>query len=67
MKALTLVLGVVLLAVGVAGFFGALPLDFVRSALFAITGAAGVMIGLSHRRALVPLSSTSDRDMRPWK
>ena len=67
MKALTLILGVVLLAAGVAGFFGVLPLDFMRSALFAITGAVGVMIGLSHRRALVPASSTSESDMRPWK
>ena len=45
-----------LIAAGVAGFFGVLPLDFMRSALFAITGAVGVMIGLSHRRALVPAS-----------
>ena len=67
MKALTLVLGVVLLAIGVCGFFGLAPLDFMRSALFAITGAVGVMIGLAYRRTLAPANTVSDSDMRPWK
>ena len=77
MKALTLIIGVVLLGIGIAGFvpalnaggvlFGVLPMDFMRSALFAITGAVGVMIGLSPRRALTPVEAASDGDMRPWK
>ena len=77
MKALALIIGVVLLAIGIAGFvpalnadgvlFGVLPMDFMRSALFAVTGAVGVMIGLSHRRSLTPTTPTSDNDLRPWK
>jgi len=67
MKALTLIIGVVLLAVGVAGFLGMLPLDFMRSALFAVTGAVGVMIGLSHRRPLTPTTTAGENDLRPWK
>ena len=67
MKALTLIIGVVLLAVGVAGFLGMLPMDLTRSALFAITGAVGVMIGLAHRRPLTPTTTASDNDLRPWK
>jgi hypothetical protein len=77
MKALALVIGVILLAVGIAGFvpalnadgvlFGVLPMDFMRSALFAVTGAVGVMIGLSHRRELTPpASATGTNDLRPW-
>ncbi len=77
MKALTLIIGVVLLLIGIAGFvpalnadgvlFGVLPMDLMRSALFAITGAVGVMIGLSRRRSLTPTSPISENDMRPWK
>ena len=77
MKALTLIIGVVLLAIGIAGFvpalnadgvlFGFLPMDFMRSALFAVTGAVGVMIGLSHRRPLAPSETVGDNDLRPWK
>ena len=67
MKALTLVIGVALLAVGVAGFLGMVPMDLMRSALFAITGAVGVMVGLSHRRPLAPTTPVSDHDLRPWK
>lgn len=77
MKALSLVIGVVLLAIGIAGFvpalnadgvlFGVLPMDLMRSALFAITGAVGVMIGLSRRRELTPSPTVSGNDLRPWK
>ena len=76
MKALTLIIGVILLAIGIAGFvpalnadgvlFGVLPMDFMRSALFAVTGAVGVMIGLSHRRAITPPTTSSENDMRTW-
>ena len=77
MKALTLVIGLVMLAIGISGFipslnpdgvlFGILPMDFVRSVLFTITGAVGVIIGLSRRRELVPLRSASENDLRRWK
>ena len=77
MKALTLVIGVILLAIGVAGFvpalnadgvlFGVLPMDFMRSALFAITGAVGLLIGLSHRRDLAPPpNAAAGTDLRGW-
>lgn len=77
MKAVALVLGIVLLALGVAGFipglnpdgllFGVMPMNTIMSILFAITGAAGIAIGLSSRRTMVPPSSSGgDGDMRPW-
>ena len=76
MKAVALLIGFVLLAIGVAGFvpvltpdgmlFGLMPMDMMRSALFAITGAVGIMIGLSNRRSLPPTASTGQNDMRPW-
>ena len=77
MKAIALLVGVVLLALGVAGFipqlnpdgqlFGVLPMDTVMSALFAVTGAIGIAIGLSARRELAPPSGASNpNDMRPW-
>ncbi len=60
MKALALVIGVVLLAVGVAGFvpqlnpdgmlFGVMPMDQLRSILFIVTGAMGILIGVTRRR-----------------
>jgi hypothetical protein len=77
MKALTLVIGFVLLAIGIAGLvpalnpdgvlFGVLPMDFMRSALFAVTGAAGVLIGLAHRRELIPANNAAaGNDLRGW-
>lgn len=75
MKVLALLIGFILLAIGVAGFvpaltpdgvlFGVLPVDTMRSALFAITGAAGIMIGLSSRRELPPTTSNGN-DLRFW-
>ena len=78
MKTVALVLGVVLLALGVAGFvpdlnpdgrlFGAIPMNTVYSILFVISGLAGIAIGLSHRRTMIPPSSSGGggEDMRPW-
>ena len=76
MKAMATLLGVVLLALGLAGFvpalnpdgqlFGVLPMSTLMSALFAITGVAGIAIGLSSRRDLAPPRSTGANDMRPW-
>ena len=77
MKAVSIVIGVVLLALGLAGFipdlnpdgqlFGVLPMNTVMSVLFVITGLAGIAIGMSSRRTLTPTSSNSADDMRNWK
>ena len=74
MKTLALVIGIVLLLVGIAGFipqltpggmlFGVLPMDTLRSMLFLITGVAGIMIGATHRRALVEPRVEGRRDLR---
>ncbi len=74
MKTLALVIGIVLLLVGIAGFvpaltpggmlFGVMPMDMMRSILFAVTGAVGIMIGLTHRRELVAPRVEGRRDMR---
>jgi hypothetical protein len=76
MKAVSILVGVVLLALGLAGFipdlnpggllFGVLPMNTVMSVLFVITGLAGIAIGISSRRTLTPSANTSDNDMRPW-
>ena len=76
MKTVALLLGVVFLALGLAGFipdlnpdgrlFSVIPMNTVLSVLFVITGLAGLAIGISSRRTLVPRSSANDSDMRPW-
>jgi len=76
MKTISILIGVVLLALGLAGFipdlnpdgqlFGVLPMNTVMSVLFVITGLAGIAIGISSRRTLTPAANTSDNDMRPW-
>jgi len=78
MKAVSIVIGVALLALGLAGFvpdlnpdgqlFGVLPMNTMMSVLFAITGVAGIAIGLSSRRTMIPPSSSGGdgNDMRPW-
>ena len=77
MKVVATVIGVVLLALGLAGFvpqltpdgqlFGVMPMSPVMSGLFIITGIAGIAIGMSSRRHLAPpANSTGTNDMRPW-
>ena len=76
MKAIATLLGVVLLALGVAGFvpdlnpggqlFGVLPMSPLMSGLFVITGIAGIAIGMSARRGLAPPPASTHNDMRPW-
>jgi hypothetical protein len=76
MKAIATLLGVVLLALGLAGFvpdlnpdgllFGVLPMSPLMAGLFMITGIAGIAIGMSSRRALAPPRAATDNDMRPW-
>jgi uncharacterized membrane protein YczE len=74
-KAIAILIGVVLLALGVAGFvpqlnpdgqlFGVLPMNALMSGLFVITGIAGIAIGMSSRRTLTPPAG-GDNDLRPW-
>ena len=73
MKTLALVIGLVLLALGVACFipgiavdgvlFGMFPVSTALALAFIVTGAIGVMIGLSRRRELPPVS-TDGHDLR---
>ena len=74
MKTVALVIGIVLLLAGIAGFipqltpggllFGVMPMDTLRSVLFLVTGVAGIMIGVMHRRALVEPRVEGRRDLR---
>lgn len=73
MKTIALVIGIALLALGVASFvpglasdgvlFGIFPVSTALSLAFLVTGAVGIMIGLSRRRAL-PTTSGSGPDLR---
>ena len=76
MKVIATLLGVALLALGLAGFvpdlnpdgrlFGVMPMTTVLSALFVVSGIAGIAIGMSGRRTLAPPRSAASNDMRPW-
>ena len=77
MKTIAMLLGFVFLALGIAGFvpdlnpdgrlFGMMPMNMVTCVLFVITGLAGIAIGMSNRRTMIPRAGTSsDNDMRPW-
>jgi hypothetical protein len=76
MKAIVTLLGIVLLALGVAGFipdlnpdgrlFGVMPMTPLLCGLFVLTGIAGIAIGMSSRRHLTPPPSSTRNDMRPW-
>ena len=77
MKTVAMLLGVMFLALGLAGFvpdlnpdgrlFSVIPMNTVTSILFVITGIAGIAIGMSSRRTMIPPSSSGGGDdMRPW-
>jgi hypothetical protein len=77
MKIVATLLGVVFLALGIAGFipdlntdgrlFNAIPMNTITCVLFIITGLAGLAIGMANRRTIVPpASSGGGSDMRPW-
>ena len=76
MKVVALLIGIALLALGVAGFvpalnengmlFGVVPANPVICGLFVITGLAGIVIGTSNRRTLVPTNRAHETDLRPW-
>jgi len=67
MKTAALVIGLVLLALGIACFipgvavdgvlFGMFPMSTGLAIAFIVTGLAGVMIGASRRRDLPPVTS----------
>ena len=73
MKTAALAIGVVLIALGVACFipglatdgvlFGMFPVSSGLAIAFIVTGAVGVMMGLSRTRGLPPVS-TDGRDLR---
>jgi len=75
MKTVATLLGVALLALGIAGFipdlstdgklFDAIPMNTVTCILFIVTGLAGIAIGMSSRRTMVP-PTRSGNDLRPW-
>lgn len=77
MKALALVIGIVLLAIGVSGFvpqlnhdgllFGVMPMDPLRSILFIVTGALGILIGVTRRRDTYSAPTGHGPDLRDWK
>ena len=77
MKALALVIGIVLLAIGISGFipqlnhdgmlFGVMPMDAMRCILFIVTGAVGVLIGVSRRREAYVTTRGDGRDLRDWR
>jgi hypothetical protein len=64
MKTIALIVGFLLLALGIAGFvpgvvvdgvlFGMFPVTTALCVAFIVTGAAGIMIGMSRKRALAP-------------
>ena len=73
MKTASLLIGLVLLALGVACFipglatdgtlFGMFPVSTALAIAFIVTGAIGVMIGMSRNRDLPPVT-TEGHDLR---
>ena len=73
MKTASLLIGLVLLALGVACFvpglatdgvlFGMFPVSTALAIAFVVTGAVGIMIGLSRKREL-PTVSADGSDLR---
>ncbi|MEO5694861.1 MAG: hypothetical protein ABIQ72_17135 [Usitatibacter sp.] len=76
MKTLALVVGLVLLALGVACFvpgvasngvvFGLFPYSAPLAIAFIVTGAVGIMMGLSRKRELVEPRTEGARDLRDF-
>jgi hypothetical protein len=74
MKMLALVAGIFFLLLGIAGFvpalagngmlFGVFPIHTTHAVVYLITGAAGVMIGISKRRHLAPPRVQGGHDLR---
>ena len=77
MRVVALLLGMALLAFGVAGFmpafvenglvFGLMPVNHVMSAIFVVTGLVGIGIGMKMRHGLAPPPPTpGGHDLRNW-
>jgi len=77
MKYVALVLGIVLLALGIASLvpqanidgevFGMIPVSVEMSLALIAVGALGVMAGVSHTRELQPKAPVEGRhDLREW-
>ena len=74
MKTVALLLGIALLLAGVACFvpgvsennmlFGTFPMSTPLALAFIITGAVGVMIGVTRRREIAPPRVDGSRDLR---
>ena len=74
MKTVALILGIVLLLAGVACFvpgvsdngmlFGTFPMSTPLAIAFIVTGAVGVMIGVSRSREIAPPRAEGVRDLR---
>lgn len=73
-KTIALLIGIVLIGLGVACFvpglaadgvlFGKFPVSTPLAIAFIVTGAVGVMIGLTRRSAVLTTAATSENDMR---
>jgi hypothetical protein len=76
MRVATLLLGMVLLALGIAGFvpafntdgkvFGLLPENIMMSGLMALTGLIGVLIATLKRPDLATPTRHEGNDLRSW-
>lgn len=74
MKTIALIIGFALLALGVACFvpglatdgvlFGLFPVSMPLALAFVVTGAVGIMIGLSRKRGVHPTRTSSGSDLR---
>lgn len=74
MKTIALIIGFALLALGVACFvpglatdgvlFGMFPVSMPLALAFVVTGAVGIMIGLSRKRGVHSTRSSSGPDLR---
>lgn len=76
MRVATLLLGMVLLALGLAGFvpafvtdgklFGLLPENMILSGLMALTGMAGILIATLKRPDFSASTRSAEHDLRSW-
>jgi hypothetical protein len=65
MKTLALLAGLVFVAIGIAGFAGAIAMAPMHAAVLAVSGVLFAFYGLSRRRDLVPTRGTGN-DMRDF-
>jgi membrane associated rhomboid family serine protease len=65
MKTLALLAGLVFIALGIAGFAGAIAMAPVHAVVLAASGVLFAIFGISRRRALMPPRTTGN-DMRDF-